>query len=124
MRTPNCANLRNRIHLLFGKSPYHNLKGWVFDHRILAPNISGKKFQGHIREYTIAELKQLLNYFDLRLLHIRLYPAEHAPYHKIFLKIYNILEKLYPRFAYQILIVAIKEVSTDERMNISLCQHK
>ena len=124
IRTPNCANLKNRIRMLFGKSPYHNLKGWVFDHRLLVPNTSEKKFQGHIREYTVEDLRQLLNYFGLKLLHVKLYPAKRAPYHKAFLKIYNLLESLYPRFAYNISAIAIKDISTYARGNILQCHGK
>ena len=118
IRTPNCANLKNRVRMLFGKSPYHDLKGWVFDHRLLVPNTNEKRFQGHIREYTVEELRQLLNYFGLKLLHVKLRPAEHTSYRKVFLKIYNILECLYPRFAYHTLAIAIKDSSTNGRGNI------
>lgn len=124
IRTPNCASLKNRIRMLSGKSPYHDLKGWVFDHRLLVPNTSEKRFQGHIREYTVEELRQLLNYFGLKLLYVKLRPAEHAPYRKAFLKIYNILERLYPRFAYHVLVIAIKDSSTNVRGNMLRCHGK
>ena len=124
IRTPNCANLKNRVRILFGKSPYHDLKGWVFDHRLLVPNTGEKRFQGHIREYTVEELRQLLNYFGLKLLYVKLYPAEHIPYRETFLKIYNILECLYPRFAYHISAIAIKDSSTNVRGNMLQCHGK
>ena len=108
LRTPNCANLKNRLRLLLGKSLYHELKGWIFDHRFHVPKTGEKKFQGHIREYTVEELNRLLGYFGFRLSHIRTHPAEHYPQHRNLLKIYNILERLYPRFAYTISIIAIR----------------
>ena len=44
-KTPNCANLKNRVKLMFGKSPLHNIDGWLFNDRYYTP--SGEtKFRG------------------------------------------------------------------------------
>lgn len=112
MRTPNCASLKNRVQLLFGKSPYgDDLEGWLFSHRFYAPKTGEKKFQGHIREYCIEETHQLLRYFGFRSIYTKLHQAELYSQHRKLLKIYNILECLCPRFAYQLSIIAIKDSS-------------
>jgi len=113
LRTPNCASLKNRARVLLGKSPYHDLKGWLFNHRFYVPKTGEKKFQGHIREYTLEELQRLLSYFGFRTLYAKLHPAERYPHHRRLLKIYNILESLYPRFAYAICVIAIKTQKRD-----------
>jgi 2-polyprenyl-3-methyl-5-hydroxy-6-metoxy-1,4-benzoquinol methylase len=51
LETPNTASLSNRLKALFGKSVYANLDYWS----------NADRFFGHIREYTAAELKWMLN---------------------------------------------------------------
>lgn len=107
LKTPNCANLKNRLNLLLGKSPYHELQGWLFNHRFSVPKTGERKFQGHIREYAVEELLWLLSHFGFEQLHMELYPTER--YHRnVLLKIYNVFERLYPNFAYTIGIIATK----------------
>ncbi|MCJ7635754.1 class I SAM-dependent methyltransferase, partial [Candidatus Bathyarchaeota archaeon] len=114
LKTVNCATLKNRVNLLLGKSPYHNFRGWLFDDRFYVPHTGEKKFQGHIREYTNGELKMLLNCYGFNPLRMKTYPAVHysarARYKRgTLLKFYNILERLYPNFAYTVIIVAQKD---------------
>ena len=51
LETPNTASLSNRLKALFGKSVHTNLDYWF----------NADQFYGHIREYTAAELKWMLN---------------------------------------------------------------
>ena len=105
MKTPNGANLAKRARLMLGKSPYHELKGWLWDYRFVVPRTSEKKFQGHIREYTFDELKWMLNTFRLRPVFTKLYPV-HSQTPRFSWRLYNLIEKMFPRFAYQIGIIA------------------
>jgi SAM-dependent methyltransferase len=106
LKTPNCANLKNRIKLLFGKSPLHNIDGWLLDDRYFTP--SGEtKFQGHIREYTLEELKKILKCYGFDSLLIHFHPTEYYP-HRILLKSYNFFEYLFPGLNYEISIIATK----------------
>lgn len=113
LETPNCANLKNRVRLLFGESPYHDLKGWLFNDRFYVPKTGEKKFQGHIREYCVEELTSIVNYLGFKPLYTKFHQAELYPQHRTLLKIYNLLERLYPHFAYTISMIAIKSLERD-----------
>ena len=58
--TPNASHLLNRARFLFGLSPMSgHFKDW-FD--------KGENFEGHWREYTLAELKQMFGWLDIAIL--------------------------------------------------------
>ena len=108
LKTVNCATLRNRVRVLVGKSPYHDFRRWLYYDRLYVPRTGERKFQGHIREYTKEELQQLLNDFGFTPVDVRLYPASRYR-RRTLLKIYNLIEALYPNYAYTISIVAVKD---------------
>lgn len=97
-----------------GKSPYQNLKGWLFRDRRETP--SGSIFIGHFREYTMEEIKQMLNYFGYKTLNCKYCIAEVAPTYSRqgLLKLYNLFETLYPRWRYQMIFLAEKETFSDD----------
>lgn len=65
--TANTANLRNRLRLLLGRSPHPDpILSWY-----IGP------FFGHIREYTVPEMKQILEYAGFALTSIHLSEASH-----------------------------------------------
>lgn len=109
IRTPNCANLKNRILLLMGKSPYYNLKGWLFEDRRETP--SGSVCTGHIREYTMEEVKQILNIFGFKILNCKYFITEEAitRSRQRLIRLYNLLEILYNRWRYQMVLLAEKK---------------
>lgn len=56
IETPNAACLQNRLRLLFGKSVYSNLEYWF----------NAEPYFGHIREYSIGEIHQMLKWTDIQ----------------------------------------------------------
>jgi SAM-dependent methyltransferase len=55
LTTPNAAYIGNRIRLMFGRSPATSLADWI----------GGVPFARHAREYTFAEMRQLLDHAGL-----------------------------------------------------------
>jgi len=109
MITPNSANLKNRISLLFGKSIYHDLRGWLHKHRFTIENTQELKFLGHIREYTKSEVIELLNIYNFDLYSMEYNITERAiQYPKYLVTIYNVFEKVYPPFSYSMNFIALK----------------
>lgn len=56
--TPNPTHLLNRIRFLFGGPPMGNLKEWF----------NSDNFTGHVREYTLAELKQMFEWAGIKII--------------------------------------------------------
>lgn len=56
--TPNFAHLRNRIWMLMGKSTYGQQLADFYE--------MGEEFEGHFREYTVQELRKVLEWSGLR----------------------------------------------------------
>ena len=107
--TPNSANLKNRISLIFGKSIYHGLEGWFSLHRIVVDE-SPPKFIGHIREYTKEEINRILEMYNFIPTSWSYNITERASqYPKILLRIYNLFERIYPPLSYSINIIAHKK---------------
>jgi len=52
LETPNAARLANRARIVAGRTVYHRLSDWYH----------GAAFYGHLREYTIAEVRQMLDW--------------------------------------------------------------
>ena len=55
--TPNVANLANRMRFLLGRPPVHNTRQYFLE---------GDKFNGHWREYTLGELKEMFVLADIQ----------------------------------------------------------
>jgi SAM-dependent methyltransferase len=127
--TENQACLRNRLKLLMGRSIYFPLDNWLSrEDRIVK---AGRwVFTGHVREYTLAEVKYMLlrSGFVLErvMLHIAAYPLPPLPgthcdslYGDNFLenmernrwmvRLYNIAESLLPECKYMISAIASKK---------------
>jgi len=105
IRTPNIANLRNRILLLFGKSPHLELEGFLFKHRVESSRI----YLGHVREYTGYELRQMFSSFGFKVLSLKYFCAE--PFGKsrrYLLKLYTLFESFYPKWKSIIVVLAEK----------------
>ena len=58
LATPNAANLRKRLFLLWGKSNFPELKEWYFD--------GDPVFRGHVREPILRDLENLMSWNGLR----------------------------------------------------------
>jgi len=103
--TPNVANLKNRILLLFGKSNYWSLENF------LKFRDSTQKFNGHIREYTMEELEEFCKMYGLKIIDKSFIASQiksNFPKSKIIYKIYRFVEKLVPRFRFQLCVIAQK----------------
>jgi len=59
LSTPNIASLQNRLRLLAGRTIHFPLRDWYY----------GQPFTGHVREYTLAELYQMMGFLGLRVMH-------------------------------------------------------
>jgi SAM-dependent methyltransferase len=106
LTTPNFASLYNRIKLLAGKNPQAPTR--------LAPDgwLKSDVGWGHIHEYTLDELENLLILFDFKIL-IKRYLSISAKttqkYPKILKNLYLVIVKIVPSFRDTIMIVAKME---------------
>jgi len=112
--TPNQSRLINRIRLVLGKSIYFPLDYWVGVRQEHIYKRGKMVFAGHIREYTMDELRSMLELVGFELVSVRLYPAA-VPSQRLemsrsraLLKVYNILEKIIPGAGYMISMIAKK----------------
>jgi SAM-dependent methyltransferase len=126
--TENQACLRNRLKLLMGRSIYFPLDNWLSrEDRIVK---AGRwVFTGHVREYTIAEIKYMLLRSGFALervtLHAAAYPLpplpgtrcdslyggnflENMERNRWMVRLYNIAERLLPEGKYMISAIASK----------------
>jgi len=108
LETPNHANLRNRLYLLFGKSVGTELFNWF----------NREPFFEHVREYTLDEVKKMLAWTGFEVKRVELDDHSHTrlikdfksePLKLIALLIYLLLTKLVPKFRYQMTIVGQKK---------------
>ena len=121
--TPNQANLKNRIRLLLGKSVHDPLDYWLVTGR----KESGGRtyFMGHIREYTVQEVKSMSSMAGFGVYSVNLFPANERPPHlpgiskwgdpidilshsRFLFFIYGLMERLFPNLAYRISLIAVK----------------
>jgi SAM-dependent methyltransferase len=104
---PNVSSLRNRIYSLFGKSIYFDIDLWLDDsNRYNDGNF--RRFIGHIREYTMNEIKYILNKHQFKILYSKYFPSKENN-DSIVYRFYKLLEKTYPPFSYNMLIIGRKE---------------
>lgn len=102
IETPNHASLMNRTRLSFGRSVYPGLGFILF---------SAGQYRGHIREYTISELKLMLRYNEFKKTEVetvnvatKMAMCESRGLRKGLLKAYALISGLYPPFRDTILI--------------------
>jgi len=127
--TENQACLRNRLKLLMGRSIYFPLDNWLSrEDRIVK---AGRwVFTGHVREYTLAEIKYMLLRSGFALERVTLHTAaytlpplpgtrcdslygdnflENMERNRWMLRLYNIAESLLPQCKYMISAIASKK---------------
>ena len=110
--TPNIASIRNRLYLLFGRSLHPDLETWLSTRFRL-----DGRYIGHTREYTLDELKRLMQIYgfkplrccfvptltiskDMKVGNIRVSP--------FMFKLYDFFEKIWPGGRHRIIIVSQK----------------
>ena len=112
--TPNQARLINRLRLILGKSVYFPLDYWMGVRQQHIRKRGEMVFAGHIREYTIDELKSMLTLVGFDIVSVYLYPAARPSLRlemsksRALLTMYNILEKVIPDSGYMISMLAKK----------------
>lgn len=106
--TPNMVNLRNRVFAIFGRSIYYPLDEWLGNSQRIA-NGKLRRFIGHIREYTMKEIDYMVRKYGFQVL-LRRYYASHVQRTSILHNLYKFFERLYPSFAYHMLIIGRKLV--------------
>jgi SAM-dependent methyltransferase len=112
--TPNQARLINRFRLLLGRSVYYPLDYWLGTCQEHISKKGQAVFAGHIREYTIAELRRMLSLVGFEIESVHLYPAagpsrrEEMSKSKAVLAMYNAAEKVLPGSGYMISVLARK----------------
>jgi len=112
--TPNQARLVNRFRLLLGRSVYYPLDYWLGTCQEHINRKGREVFAGHIREYTIAELRKMLSLVGFEIESVHIYPAarpsrrEEMSKSKVVLAVYNTAEKVFPGSGYMISMLARK----------------
>lgn len=99
----NVANLKNRIFALFGRSIYPPLDEWLGTSQRIS-NGGFRRFLGHVREYTMEEIDFMMRKYGFQVL-IKKYHISHLRRMSILYQLYALLERLYPKLAYYMLIV-------------------
>jgi len=62
LTTPNLSNFLRRIRFLFGRSPHWDIEEYFKE---------GKNFRGHKREFTVGELKKMLQWSGFKVIEIK-----------------------------------------------------
>lgn len=112
--TPNQARLINRFRLLLGRSVYYPLDYWLGTSQEHITRKGRAVFAGHIREYTIAELRKMLSLVGFEIESVHLFPAarpsrrEELSKSRAVLAVYNAAEKVLPDSGYMISALARK----------------
>jgi 2-polyprenyl-3-methyl-5-hydroxy-6-metoxy-1,4-benzoquinol methylase len=107
--TVNGASLRNRVFAFLGRSIYYPLDEWLGSSQRIN-NGSFRRFIGHVREYTMSEIDSMMRKYGFQVL-LKRYYASHIGRVSFLYRLYTLLEKLYPRFAYHMFIVCRKPIS-------------
>jgi len=136
LTTPNQANLKNRVKLLFGQSVYAPLEQFLKTSRIRVRERN--VFDGHVREYTVSELREIMRVTGFEIRSLQLFSSTKQSIHttswqtidghavstgtyigsdnkierlsknRILLKTYNLVERIMPGLRATILIIAEK----------------
>lgn len=105
--TPNLFTLRNRFHALFGRSIHTELNYWY----------NSEPFFGHIREYTVGEVKKMLGWAGFDTKHVGLSNCRQTfalkdfklkPY-TLVMMFYLLITMLIPKFRYLMIIAGSKK---------------
>jgi SAM-dependent methyltransferase len=113
--TPNQARLINRLRLILGKSVHYPIDYWMGARQDHICKRGDMVFAGHIREYTVDELKRMLNSVSFEVVSVNLYPAAvpsprlEMSKSRAILTMYNIAEKVIPDSGYMISMLARKK---------------
>lgn len=116
--TPNVANLKNRVHLFAGRSNYSDLRLYY----------NSERFFGHIREYTLSEIEQMLAWEGFKVVTSKFSNCMQLPVVKNFrsnpieasvMMLYLIPTSLFPRLRYTLCCAAIKSVGGGDDGRIS-----
>jgi len=126
--TPNQAALKNRVKLALGGSIYFPLKKWVGEDDYVDKQ-GHRVFTGHIREYTMAELIDMVEMAGFEVVSTTFYPAafksgrdnKENKYCKadsitrlsesrVLFSLYHLAEVLVPSWGYMISLVGAKRV--------------
>lgn len=112
--TPNQARLINRFRLLLGRSAYYPLDYWLGTRQEHINRRGRAVFAGHIREYTVAELKTMLSLVGFEIESVHVYSAagpsrrEEMSKSRVVLALYNMVERVLPSSGYMISVLARK----------------
>lgn len=108
LTTPNLATLKNRLYVLSGQSNYAELSDYYHSER----------FFGHIREYTLNEVKQMLAWEGFTVVTSKFSNCIQLPVVKnirsnlvkaIFMMLYLVLPMFIPRLRYTIIVIGQKQ---------------
>lgn len=104
--TPNLSTLKNRLYLLLGRSVYTALDYWYHT----------EPFFGHIREYTVDEVKKMLGWEKFGIKSVKLSNCYQAsaiknfrpnPY-SLMMGLYLFITTLIPKYRYLMIVTSIK----------------
>ena len=107
LTTPNLATLKNRLYVLAGKSNYVELEYWY----------NSVPFFGHVREYAVDEIKQILAWggFDVKRVKLSncmqlsiIKKIRSNPVKAIIMLLYLVLPMFIPRLRYMMIVIAQK----------------
>ena len=98
LETPNAARLSNRLRLLAGRSVHHPLTDWYHS----------DPFFGHCREYTISELRQMLQWSGLEVIGLSTHNAALIGRRSVVARGYRALSWWGPSLRNEILVTARK----------------
>jgi len=106
MTTPNLCTLKNRLFVLFGQSNYVDLTYWY----------NSRPFFGHMREYTLTEVKSMLRWERFEIKQAKLSNCSQTPIirdfrfkpYQIIMGLYLLATMLVPKLRYKIIVVAQK----------------
>ena len=107
LSTPNIATLKNRLYVLAGRSNHTELSYWYYS----------EPFLGHMREYTVSEIKTMLRWEGFTIEQVRLSNCLQIPTirhfklkpKKLAMSLYLLVTTLVPTFRYLIVVVGRKE---------------
>lgn len=126
--TPNHADLKNRVLLLIGESVHFPLQRWLFEGEDRIRRGTRTVFLGHVREYTLRELTEMVRLSGLEIVHVEYLATAStglsresretedfaqradriARRSRLAFRAYSLMEKAVPQFRAQISVIAKK----------------
>lgn len=106
LTTPNLATLKNRLYMLFGRSVYTDMDYWY----------NNEPFFGHVREYTVGEVKSILKQQQFNIDLCKLSNSHQIYILKDFqftlytfaMMFYLMVTAVIPKFRYTMIVVSLK----------------